>query len=110
MEVRAKIPSGVGTWPAIWMLGSNISKVDWPACGEIDIMEHRGKDLNLMFGTLHYPGHSGDKADGNTKMFNNMTTEFHKYSLEWTEKAIRIFVDDTMIHEVANNKEIPFNR
>lgn len=55
VEVRAKLPAGVGTWPAIWTLGNNINTVGWPACGEMDIMEHRGSELNKIFGTLHYP-------------------------------------------------------
>ena len=49
VEVRAKLPAGVGTWPAIWMLGSNIKTVGWPNCGEIDIMEHKGCDLNKIY-------------------------------------------------------------
>ncbi len=110
VEVSAKLPAGVGTWPAIWMLGNNISTAGWPNCGEIDIMEHRGSEPNKIFGTLHYPGRSGGNADGNTKMITNATTAFHKYSLEWSAASIRIFVDDTLIHAVANSAAIPFNQ
>jgi beta-glucanase (GH16 family) len=110
VEVSAKLPAGVGTWPAIWMLGSNISTAGWPACGEIDIMEHRGSELNKIFGTLHYPGHSGGNADGNTKMISNATTAFHKYSLDWSASAIKIYVDDQLIHTVANTASLPFNQ
>ena len=109
VEVRAKIPAGVGTWPAIWMLGSNIASVGWPACGELDIMEHRGSELNKIFGTLHYPGRSGGNADGNTKLIANATTEFHKYSMDWSATAIKIYVDDMLIHSVNNSAAIPFN-
>ena len=109
VEVKAKIPSGVGTWPAIWMLGSNISTVGWPACGEIDIMEHVGKSLNTIYGTLHYPGRSGGNADGSTKVIANATTEFHIYTLDWTSSYIRIYVDDMLLHTVANSGSIPFN-
>ncbi len=109
VEVSAKLPAGVGTWPAIWMLGNNISTVGWPNCGEIDIMEHRGSELNKIFGTLHYPGRSGGNADGNTKMIANATTAFHKYSLEWSATSIRIYVDDALIHAVPNSAAIPFN-
>src|SRR5687767_8877514 len=52
-EIRAKLPPGRGLWPAIWMLGSNIDKVDWPECGEIDIMEHVGYEKDSIFGTIH---------------------------------------------------------
>ena len=109
VEVSAKLPAGVGTWPAIWMLGANSSTVGWPDCGEIDIMEHRGYELNKIFGTFHYPGHSGGNADGNTKMISNATTAFHKYSLDWSATAIKIYVDDQLVHSLANSAAIPFN-
>ena len=109
VEVRAKIPAGVGTWPAIWMLGSNISQVNWPACGEIDIMEHVGKTLNTIYGTLHYPGRSGGNADGSTKVIANATTEFHIYTLDWTAASIKIYADNILVHSVANSFAIPFN-
>lgn len=109
VEVRAKLPAGVGTWPAIWMLGSNINTTAWPACGEIDIMEHRGSELNKIFGTLHYPGRSGGNADGSTKVITNATTEFHIYSLEWSATVIKIYVDNQLIHSVTNSNAIPFS-
>lgn len=109
VEVRAKLPAGVGTWPAIWMLGTNIGTVGWPACGEIDVMEHRGSELNKIFGTLHYPGHSGANANGSTTMISNATTDFHKYALEWTAQSIKISVDDVVYQTVMNSSDIPFN-
>jgi PKD repeat protein len=110
VEASAKLPAGVGTWPAIWMLGNNISTAGWPACGEIDIMEHLGRDLNKIYGTLHYPGRSGGTADGNTKLISNATTAFHKYSLDWSATSIKISVDDQLIHTVANSAALPFNQ
>ncbi len=110
VDVRAKIPAGVGTWPAIWTLGNNINTVGWPACGEMDIMEHRGSELNKIFGTLHYPGRSGGNADGNTKIIANATTAFHIYTLEWTSSLIKISVDGDLIHSVVNTTSIPFNQ
>lgn len=109
VEARVKLPVGVGTWPAVWMLGSDITTVGWPGCGEIDIMEHRGSELNKIFGTLHYPGRSGNNADGNTTMISNATTEFHIYSVEWNASSIKISVDGTLYHTVANTTAIPFN-
>lgn len=109
VEARAKLPVGVGTWPAIWMLGSDIGTTGWPGCGEIDIMEHLGRDLNKIYGTLHYPGRSGGNADGATKMITNATTEFHIYTLEWNASMIKISVDGEQIHSVANSNAIPFN-
>jgi len=109
VEVSARLPKGAGTWPAIWMLGSNIDKTGWPGCGEIDIMEHRGSELNKIFATLHYPGRSGGNPDGGTTLISNATTAFHKYSLEWTSASIRILVDDQLCHCVANSETLPFN-
>jgi PKD repeat protein len=109
VDVRAKLPAGGGTWPAIWMLGSNIGSVSWPACGEIDIMEHLGNDLNKIYGTLHYPGRSGGNADGGTKIITKATTEFHIYSVDWTPSAVKIYVDDQLFHTVINSGNIPFN-
>ena len=109
VEIKAKLPAGIGTWPAIWMLGNNIGTVGWPACGEIDIMEHRGSELNKIFGTLHYPGRSGGNANGGTTVISNATTDFHIYSIEWTASAITISVDNQAYHTVANSGTIPFN-
>lgn len=108
VEARAKLPTGVGTWAAIWMLGSGIDSVGWPACGEIDIMEHLGRDLNKIYGTLHYPNHSGAHANGKTTMIAN-ADKFHIYEVEWSPKEIKISVDGKVYQTVENSKEIPFN-
>lgn len=110
IEVRAKFPTGVGTWPAAWMLGDNIGTVGWPACGETDIVEHLGRDLNKIYGTLHYPGRSGGNADGNTIMVPDATTAFHTYVVEWSAASIKIYVDAQLYHTVANNASLPFNQ
>lgn len=109
IEARAKLPVGVGTWPAIWMLGANIDQVGWPACGEIDIMEHKGSDLNRIYGTLHYPGRSGGNAHGNTTVINNATTEFNIYTVEWTPTVLKFAVNGREFHSVNNSNNIPFN-
>ena len=110
IEVMAKLPVGGGTWPAIWMLGSNVNTAPWPSCGEMDIMEHLGNDLNKIYGTLHYPGRSGGNANGSTITIGNATTAFHKYALEWSATAIKISVDDVVFHTVANTAGLPFNQ
>jgi beta-glucanase (GH16 family) len=110
IEVRAKFPTGVGTWPAAWMLGDNISSVGWPACGEIDIVEHLGRDLNKIYGTLHYPGRSGGNADGNTILVPAATTAFHTYAVEWSASSVKIFVDAQLYHTVPNSPSLPFNQ
>ncbi len=109
VEARAKLPSGRGTWPAIWMLGSNISTVPWPGCGEIDIMEHIGNNQDRIYGTLHYPGRFGGSADGSSKVIPNVSTEFHIYTLEWSAASIKMFADGQLIHSVVNSTSIPFN-
>lgn len=109
VEARAKLPTGVGTWPAIWMLGSNIDSVGWPDCGEIDIMEHLGRDLNKIYGTLHYPEHFGANANGKTIMISN-ANGFHIYGLEWSPKEIKISVDGKVFQTVKNSSDLPFNQ
>lgn len=109
VDIRAKLPAGGGTWPALWMLGDNISSVGWPACGEIDIMEHIGNDLNKIHGTLHHPGHSGGNADSGTVIIPNVTTQFHVYSIDWTAETIRFYVDDQLYYTFGNNSGVPFN-
>lgn len=110
IEVRAKFPTGVGTWPAAWMLGDNIGTVGWPACGETDIVEHLGRELNKIYGTLHYPGRSGGNADGATIMIPDATTAFHTYAVEWSATSIKIYVDAQLFHTVANSAALPFNQ
>ena len=110
IEVRAKFPTGVGTWPAAWMLGDNIGTVGWPACGETDIVEHLGRDLNKIYGTLHYPGRSGGNANGATIMIPDATTAFHIYAVEWSATSIKIYVDAQLYHTVANSTALPFNQ
>ncbi len=109
IEVRAKFPTGVGTWPAAWMLGSNINTVPWPGCGETDIAEHLGRDLNKIYGTLHYPGNAGGNANGNTIIIPDATTAFHTYAVDWSATSIKIYVDAQLYHTVANSNAIPFN-
>ena len=110
LEFRAKLPSGGGTWPALWMLGDNISTAGWPACGEIDVMEHVGNQPNKIYGTLHYPGRSGGSADGSTTMITNAMTAFHDYAVEWNSSTIKISVDGTVYHTVNNTNSLPFNQ
>ena len=110
VDVRAKLPAGGGTWPAIWALGDDISTVGWPACGEIDIMEHVGNSLNKVHFTLHYPGHSGGNATGTSKMIPNVTTEFKVYSIIWTAESIVFLVDDVPQYTFPNNSTIPYNK
>jgi len=108
--MRAKLPAGAGTWPAFWMLGADISTVGWPACGEIDIMEHKGSDPNRISAALHFPGNSGGNPVANTTLITNAITEFHVYKVEWSATSIQFYVDDKLYHSMANRSNIPFNK
>jgi beta-glucanase (GH16 family) len=110
IEIRAKLPAGRGTWPALWMLGDNIDSAGWPACGEIDIMEHTGNDLNKILGTLHYSGRSGGNADSSSKIISNATTEFHIYSVDWSAESIKFYVDNQLFKNFTNTSSLPFNQ
>ena len=110
IEISAKVPTGGGTWPALWMLGSNINTAIWPACGEIDIMEHKGNEPNKIFGTIHHPAKYGANADGGNVLITNAATSFHKYAVEWTALSIKFMVDDVTFYSVANSNSLPFNQ
>ena len=111
VEVRAKLPSGGGTWPAIWALGENYVASPWPACGEIDIMEHKGNFPNTIHGTLHYPGRSGGNADSGTTTASNVSSEFHIYKVIWSPTSIKFYIDNQpAFHSFVNSASTPFNR
>ncbi|MEZ0006728.1 beta-glucanase (GH16 family) [Flavobacterium sp. 28YEA47A] len=110
VEVRAKLPSGGGTWPAIWALGENYATNPWPACGEIDIMEHKGNFPNTIHGTLHYPGRSGGNADTGTTTASNVSSEFHIYKVIWSPTSIKFYIDNQpAFHSFVNSASTPFN-
>lgn len=95
IEVRAKLPKGRGTWPAIWMLGTNIREVGWPACGEIDIMEHVGFDPGRIHANIHTKAynHVQRTNKGNSLIVSKLDEDFHVYSADWTPEKIDFFVD-----------------
>lgn len=110
VEIRAKLPSAGGTWPALWALGANFDVVGWPACGEMDIMEHVGNNPNIVSSALHYPGNSGGTAVVGSTPIPTATSEFHNYTVEWTPDSIKFVVDDNLIHtSFLNSAETPFN-
>ncbi|MDJ0645509.1 MAG: family 16 glycosylhydrolase [Flavobacteriaceae bacterium] len=93
MEFRAKLPSGNGTWPALWMLGSNIQEVGWPSCGEIDIMEHIGRLQNIVHGTVHTKRKAGAHPNTGGLKINTASSDFHTYTIEWDQEKILFFID-----------------
>ncbi|RMG69565.1 MAG: glycosyl hydrolase family protein [Bacteroidetes bacterium] len=108
VEVRAKLPTGSGTLPAIWMLGRNINEIGaywqtqgfgevlWPECGEIDIMEHWGANPNYISSATHSPSSFGNTVNVGGQAVLTATTAFHVYSLEWTEERLVFAVDDNV--------------
>ncbi len=101
-EARIKLPWGSGIWPAFWLLGSDIESVGWPQCGEIDIMEYRGQEPNIVHGSLHGPGYSGESPI--TKSFgfenNRFDVDYHLFAVEWDEDYINYFVDDILYQQI----------
>ena len=105
VDIRALLPKGQGIWPALWMLGSNISVVDWPACGEIDIMEMiggKGKD-NVLHGTAHWEKAGNHTYQGGSTSLQNekiFADEFHIFSISWTPSSITWFLDGLRYYEM----------
>lgn len=110
VEIRAKLPTGGGTWPAIWMLGSDLAEVSWPAAGEIDIMEHVGNQQNRIFSTLHFPGNSGGDSIGSSTIVPGVSDNFNIYGVEWSETDIRFSVNGNVFYVFPNSPNIPFNK
>jgi beta-glucanase (GH16 family) len=102
IEASIKMPMGAGMWPAFWMLGTNINVVNWPTCGEIDIMEHINAD-NTIYGTMHW-NLNGHVSYGGTTT-NSTPGSYHLYAVEWDANSIRWYVDDTLYvtGNIANN-------
>jgi len=125
VEVRAKLPYGVGTWPAIWMLGKNIEEegsywdiegygnTPWPACGEIDIMEHWGQNQNFVQSALHTPSSFGNTVNLGGQVIDNVSNAYHIYSVDWYEDRMVFGVDDVVHYvyqpEVQNAETWPFD-
>lgn len=125
VEVRAKLPTGVGTWPAIWMLGKNIIEEGaywdnqgygssyWPACGEIDIMEHWGSNQNYVTSATHTPSSFGATINHGGQYIENASSEFHVYTLVWTDEKLVFSVDGNMHFTynppIKNDQTWPFD-
>ena len=109
IEGRIKVPAGVGTWPAFWMLGANFGRdtanpddSNWPDVGEIDIMEYAGKEPERVLGTIHGPGYAG--GGGLTRWYQPgfpIADDFHTYAIDWDEEGIRFYFDGEEYYDVT---------
>jgi len=111
LEIRAKLPGGVGTWPAIWMLGTADR---WPDSGEIDIMEQVGKTPTKISGTIHNRSTAGTFGSGSEIEVPDACTTFHNYQLTWTSESLSIGIDGKIFHTYKNqhygNASWPFDK
>lgn len=120
VEVKAKLPSGLGTWPAIWMLPTDWEYGGWPASGEIDIMEHVGYDQDVVHATVHTQSyyHGIGTQKGASKRVEGVSDDFHVYSIEWLPDKIMGYVDGELYYTFDPNqykstptfKEWPFDK
>ncbi len=128
IDVRAKIPVEAGTWPAIWMLGKNINEdggffdasygtTSWPACGEIDIMEHGifpSQSVNYVQSTLHTPSSSGNSVNNGGALASDLANNYHIYSMNWSPNQISFLLDNVIYYTycptVKNANTWPFDK
>jgi len=106
IEVKAKLPTGKGTWPAIWMLGDNIKEGShWPDCGEIDIMENVGFEPDKIYANVHTKkyNHSIGTGRGSSIVIEKPYEDFHLYALEWDKNELRFYVDDQLYFTCKND-------
>lgn len=104
LEISAKMPKGVGTWPALWLLGKNISEgTPWPACGEIDLFEGNGAKPQTIQSTLHAEGYAGEFGiTGYHKSDFELSSSFNKYAIDWREDSIEWFFNDRSYQRFEN--------
>jgi beta-glucanase (GH16 family) len=89
-EVKARVPAGVGTWPAFWSLGEDYPDVGWPESGELDVMEVIGADINHLIGTAHFPDDEGERVflQASADVSSPLSDAFHVYAMEWDDERI----------------------
>jgi beta-glucanase (GH16 family) len=111
IEVKAKLPRGKGTWPAIWMLSTDWKYGGWPASGEIDIMEHVGHDPGVVHGTIHTESYNHIKQtqkEGKITI-TDAQDSFHVYAMDWVEDKMDFYVDGKLYHSVTKGTNDTFN-
>ena len=102
VQARIQVPGGCGIWPAFWMLGQDIGTTGWSQCGEIDVMEVLGHDPEVVHGTVHGPGYSGNAGvTASCRARASLTEGFHIYSVAWEPGRIGWHLDDQLYAAVA---------
>ena len=115
-EISAKVPTGKGTWPAIWMMPTNDEYGGWPRSGEIDIMEYVGFQPSKLYYNAHFQGTdgSGHQSEGAEATYDQPYNRFIKFTLVWTPDKMEWFADDQLVHtylkQSDNTKQWPFNK
>ena len=109
IEIKAKLPLGKGLWPAFWMLGSNIDKMGWPACGEIDILEYVGKEPHTVFTSLHTTSSHGNTVNSQKTYIPAIEEGFHVYEALWSPERIVFSIDGKQVYEYAPKHKTPEN-
>jgi beta-glucanase (GH16 family) len=118
IDIRAALPKGKGLWPALWMLGTNIDAVSWPACGEMDIMELTGDLPNRVLGTVHYGANVSQHQQTSQSKYltgtDNFNDQFHVFSLNWQNNMIEFMVDGQVYQTITpaslGTAAYPFNK
>lgn len=114
VEMRAKLPAGMGTWPAFWMLGANIDEVGWPAAGEIDIMEYAGKEPGIIHTSMHTTSSHGKTVNTEKSLIQDIEDGFHTYTANWTPEAITFSIDGKEVYtyapEIKNQDTWPYDK
>lgn len=110
IDVRAKVPKGKGIWPAIWLLGADIDQVNWPACGEIDIMELRGSRPREFLSTMHFGTSTADhRYKGITKVLAaDLSDDFHVFTVVRSKDLLRFFYDGELYYSFTPSDASPF--
>lgn len=114
IEVKAKLATAKGLWPAIWMLGADIGEVGWPASGEIDIVEYIGREPEIVFTSLHTPASHGNTINTKKTRIKDIEEGYHTYKAVWTENYIEFFVDGQQLYRFTpkkyDDKHYPFKK
>ncbi|MCY4562755.1 MAG: glycoside hydrolase family 16 protein [Flavobacteriaceae bacterium] len=109
IEAKIKLPKGEGLWPAFWMLGANIREIQWPDCGEIDIMEYVGRQPGVVHNAVHTRSSYFNTQNKKATTIPSVEDDFHLYSINWTPEAIEFYFDDRMTYRYAPQDKNEFN-